>query len=123
MPRPGVVQGAGNRLGSELDGHVDERVVGGGEVGEPEVILERQCQMPSRDLRAVVQPTEEGVVLLGQAHFGEEFGELRLRVSVRRQDAMDRCHCRHRTNGTCRATTIDAWSIGYRPPAGRPERP
>ena len=109
--------------GSELDGHIDERVVGTREVGEPEVVLERQCEVPRCDLRAVVQPAEQGVVLLGQAHLGEQFGQLRLRVLVRRQDAMDRCHCRHRTNGTCRATTIGAWSIGYRPPAGRPERP
>ena len=29
---PGVAEGAGNRIGTELDGHVDERVVGSGEI-------------------------------------------------------------------------------------------
>ena len=104
---------------AELHGDVDERVVGRREVCRARVVLEGQGEMPGRDLRAVVQPAEKRVVLLGHTHLGEQLGQLLLGVLVRRQDAMDRCHCRHRTNGTGRQLRSGRGRSGIaRPPAG-----
>ncbi len=81
----GLVQSAQQRLAAEFDGDRDERVVGGGEAVEAGIAIERQRQVPGRHLRALVQPAgHRAGAALGQAQLGEQVGQLRLGVAVRR---------------------------------------
>ena len=74
----------------ELDGVLDELVVGVAEVLEPGVVLQRQHRVAPLDAGVAVEAPQQGVVeaALGD-HLGEGLGDLGLRMGVRRQRTSD----------------------------------
>ena len=84
----GGLERVDQRLRAELDGVLDEQVVGVAEVAERRVVGQRQHAVPSLDAGVAVEPPQQRVVeaALGD-HGGEGLGDLGLRVGVRGQGA------------------------------------
>ena len=83
-------QGLGHGMGAELSGDADELIVGLTEIGQLPVALEGQREVPLADTGIGVQALEHLPAGPDRAqHSGERRGDLRLRIGVLRQDALD----------------------------------
>ena len=80
--RPASSSAPSDRGTPEFDCVLDEHVVGGAEVGEPGVVLQRQHHVPAVDLRAPVHGADEVRVLREAGHRQQCFGHLGLGIAV-----------------------------------------
>ncbi len=93
---PHCLQRAGDRVGGQVDGVLEERVVGRGEVAHRRVVLDRQDQVAEPHPGVLVEPAEHTAIAIGaEADLGERLGDHLLGVPMRRQNGFDGRHCAH----------------------------
>ena len=103
----GGLEGVDERLRAELDGVLDEEVVGVPEVAQPGVLLQRQHGVAPLDAGVAVEPAQQGAVEAAlRDDLAERLGDLLLRVGVLRQ----RTTCGQDPHDSLRR--LDGWTGG-----------
>ena len=96
-----LFQRPGQGSGSQVDCHFDEDVVRLGEVRQLSVALDRHRQMTRLHLGVRMQPSQDlRVGTRPEADLRESFGDLVLRISVRRDHTVHCDECGHISEGT-----------------------
>ena len=80
--QPGLLERTDDGCAAELHRVLDEHVVGGAEVGEAGVIIEREHHVSAVDLRAAVYGMDEVGVLCVPGDRQQSFGHLLLRIAI-----------------------------------------